>query len=99
MSSSSSEEESLSLEEKGNRPIANSTSVIPRDQTSDFTEYGSPDIRSGYSDQLDQRATNMCPGCTYTHVCAGSDESVCYAVDELARNSEITNFDLARRVE
>lgn len=35
--SSRSESESDSAEEKGNRPSASSTNVMPRDQTSDFT--------------------------------------------------------------
>lgn len=48
LSGSSSSSELLSAE-NGNRPRANSTSVIPRDHTSDLTEYGSPEIRSGCS--------------------------------------------------
>ena len=50
LSASLSEESSSSSSaeaENGNRPMASSTIVIPSDQTSDLTVYGSPEIRSG----------------------------------------------------
>lgn len=40
-------ESSGSSSEKGNLPVASSTSVMPRDQMSDLTEYSAPWIRSG----------------------------------------------------
>lgn len=36
-----------SSSEKGKRPVASSTRVMPRDQMSDLTEYSAPWIRSG----------------------------------------------------
>lgn len=47
---SSSSERGASSDEKGKRPSASSTRVMPSDQTSDLTVYGSPEIRSGCND-------------------------------------------------
>lgn len=88
-----SESESSSDSEKGKRPSASSMSEMPSDQTSDFTVYCAPCMRSGWIGlSLGKKREREI---TYTHVGGSADKRVRDGVDELARDTKIAYFDIA----
>lgn len=87
-SNSPSESSASPESENGNRPRANSISDTPSDQTSDLIVYGAPWIRSGYTVSLDPSQG------THAHISTCANKGVGDGVDQLARNTKITNLDI-----
>lgn len=82
-----------SVSEKGKRPVASSTSVMPRDHISDLTEYSAPWIRSGWSWFFFWRRWEGEGGKgAYAHVDGSTDKGVGYRVDEFPRDAKVAEF-------